>query len=355
MRSEEYFRELLGGKRTGVADRALLTFLSPIAAAYSVIVRLRAAAYARGVLPTRRLNRPVISIGNLTAGGTGKTPTAALVAKMLLARGKQVVLLSRGYGGTLEGKKAIVSDGKSLLLSAEEGGDEPVLLARSVPGLAVAIGADRYRAGLLALQRINPDVFLLDDGFQHIRLHRDLNILLLDCASPFGNGLTLPAGLLREPQSALSRADLVIFTRCAAGGAPAVPVALPSCRAEHILTGLRPLSGGGVLPFEHLRGKNGFAFAGIAEPAGFFDGVRRAGLALVGTRSLPDHCRYDEGIVAGLAAAARAVGADYVITTEKDSVKIERYLPLIGESYATVLEMRLADGKSLENALNKIL
>ncbi|AJE03715.1 tetraacyldisaccharide 4'-kinase [Geobacter pickeringii] len=350
-----YLRELLGGRRTGLADRALLACLAPLSVVYSSGVQLRAAAYARGVLPTRRLDRPVISVGNLTAGGTGKTPMAACVARMLLSRGKRVVLLSRGYGGTLEGREAVVSDGERLFLAAEEAGDEPVLLARSVPGLAVVIGADRHRAGLLARERLDPDVFLLDDGFQHLRLHRDLNILLLDCTNPFGTGLTLPAGLLREPRSALSRADLVIFTRCRPGVAPAVRSGLPSCRAEHALVGVRPLSGEGVLPFGYLGGRKGFAFAGIAEPADFFEEVRRAGLALVGTRPLPDHSRYDDQTVTALAAAARAVGADYFITTEKDAVKIDRYLPRLGETYAACLELRLEDAGPLEMALNKIL
>jgi tetraacyldisaccharide 4'-kinase len=144
--------------------------------------------YRIGILETRKLPRLVISIGNIAVGGTGKTPVTAHLARLIMAQGLKVAVLSRGYGGTLEGQTAIVSDGREITLSADQCGDEPFLLAKSVPGLAVVIGSDRYAAGQLALKGFDTDIFLLDDGFQHLRLHRDLNILLLDCSRPFGNG-----------------------------------------------------------------------------------------------------------------------------------------------------------------------
>ena len=175
----------------------------------------------------------MVSIGNITVGGTGKTPVTAYIARFLLAQGYRVAVLSRGYGGSLEGQTCVVSDGLTIMLSAVECGDEPYLLASTVPGLMVVIGTDRYAAGQLAIEQLAPDIFLLDDGFQHLRLHRDLNILLQDFSRPFGNGLTLPAGILREPSSAASRADLVIFTRAPKGAT--IPVdtgAVPSCMLQ---------------------------------------------------------------------------------------------------------------------------
>ena len=177
-------------------------------------MRLRALFYEIGIFRVKRLPLPVISVGNITMGGTGKTPTVILIARELMARGKRVAVLTRGYGGSLEGETRIVSDGEKLFLSPAEAGDEPCLLASSLPGLMVVMGSDRYRAGCLALKELSPDCFILDDGFQHQRLGRDLDILLLDGTAPFNNGWTLPAGFLREPISAVSRADLVILTRC---------------------------------------------------------------------------------------------------------------------------------------------
>ncbi|MGA7827882.1 MAG: tetraacyldisaccharide 4'-kinase, partial [Geobacteraceae bacterium] len=210
---DRYFRELWEGKRSGWTDKLVVALLIPFALVYGVIVRMRAFLYVRGILSSFRLDVPVISVGNLSVGGTGKTPMSILVARLLIARGKRVVVLSRGYGGAGGAAVRLVSDGFRILLPASEAGDEPVLLAHSVPGLIVLTGSDRYRAGLEALKRFNPDIVLLDDGYQHLRLQRDLNILLLNAAKPFGNGWTLPAGLLREPCSALRRADLIVYTR----------------------------------------------------------------------------------------------------------------------------------------------
>ncbi|MCM2356561.1 MAG: tetraacyldisaccharide 4'-kinase [Geobacteraceae bacterium] len=353
-KAERYFREIWDGKRRGPCDRLLLLLLALLSFPYSLALRLRAAAYAAGLLRSHRLPRPVISVGNLTVGGTGKTPAAAMLAQYFIARGKRVTLLSRGYGGTLRGE-GIVSDGTTLFLTPGEAGDEPCLLAATVPGLAVVVGADRYRAGLLAMERLAPDVFILDDGFQHLRLMRDLNILLLDSSRPFGNGRTLPAGLLREPRSAAERADLIIYTRCSGEGEPAHFPGKPACRAFHHLVGLTSLAGGAVRPFADLKGLRGLAFAGIADPAPFFHDLAEEGLSLAATLPFPDHCRYGEGEVAAILAAAAACGADYLITTEKDGVKLGPYRERLGNGYAVPLEMWVADPGHLVALLDKLL
>jgi tetraacyldisaccharide 4'-kinase len=278
-----------------------------------------------------------------------------MLAHYFIARGRRVVVLSRGYGGTLIGKEGIVSDGATLFLTVEEAGDEPFLLASTVPGLAVVVGADRFRAGLLAMERLAPDIFLLDDGFQHLRLHRDLNILLLDSRRPFGNGRTLPAGLLREPLSAAQRADLFIYTRCGGGEEAVHPPEKSACHAFHHLAGVTPLKGGELRPFAELKGMRGLAFAGIADPAPFFRDLEEEGLSLTATIPFADHCRYGEREVEVILDAAATSGTDYLITTEKDGVKLGPYSERLPNIYTAALVMRVADPAPLVILLEKLL
>ena len=189
----------------------------------------------------------------------------------------------------------------------------------------MVIGPDRYAAGQLALKECNPDIFLLDDGFQHLRLHRDLNILLLDCTRPFGNGWTLPSGLLRETKRSAERADLVVLTRCPEGPLSMSPVPdKPYCRARHDLVDLLPLAGGEPLQFEVLRGSSVVAFSGIAEPQAFVDGLRGKGLQVIASLCFPDHVVYGDDRLAEIEDVMMRSGADFAITTEKDGVKLNR-------------------------------
>ncbi|MGB9082273.1 MAG: tetraacyldisaccharide 4'-kinase, partial [Desulfuromonadaceae bacterium] len=307
-------------------DTLALLLLTPWALLYALGQQLRARLYQRGILKTQRLPRPVISIGNVTVGGTGKTPVSAYIARLLLAQGYKVAVLSRGYGGSLEGQTCVVSDGATIMLSAGECGDEPYLLASTVPGLMVVIGTDRYAAGKTAMQQLAPDIFLLDDGFQHLRLHRDLNILLLDFSQPFGNGWTLPAGILREPPAAAKRADLVIFTRAPESASIHRDMGgIPGCLSSHTIADLLPLGGHSPVPFSHCLGHTVLAFAGIADPDSFFAELRRQGLNLVQTLSFPDHVVYNRERCDEIAEAVRASGADFMVTTEKDGVKLKGF------------------------------
>ncbi len=352
-----YWRDLANGKRTATVDQLLILLLAPLSLLYSFIQRVRAGMYRTGVLKTYRLPRPVVSIGNITVGGTGKTPVTTYIARLLLGQGYKVAVLSRGYGGSLEGETAVVSDGSTIMLTPRECGDEPYLLATTVPGLMVVIGTDRYAAGRLAMEQLSPDIFLLDDGFQHLRLHRDLNILLLDYAHPFGNNWTLPAGLLREPKGAAGRADLVILTRCPEGTTLDHPsTGIPNCASYHRLTDLLPLSGGLPVPFSDLTGSKVLAFAGIADPTSFFNGLESRGLNLVHTIRLPDHATYTKSELSAIMEAMDTHGAEAAVTTEKDGVKLQGLPPELRKRILLArLELIIPEPSLLKDSLRNLL
>ncbi len=205
--------------------------LAGCASLYKAGVRLRYAMYESGFKKKRRLDCPVISIGNLAVGGAGKTPMAVWLAKMLVKKGLRPVVISRGYRGTLENEAAVVSDGRDVFLDAKSCGDEPYMMAME-KDFPVVVGQDRYEAGLLALETFAPDVIILDDGFQHLKLARDLDLVLLDYGDPLGNGRMLPAGRLRETLCmAEERLDAVVFTRCPPNAFQLEPLQKPGSRS----------------------------------------------------------------------------------------------------------------------------
>lgn len=307
-----------------ILERVLFLLMIPCSLIYAAVMRIRYLLYATGLLKTCRLPRPVISIGNLTVGGTGKTPLTAFIATCLIEKGLRVAVLSRGYGGSREGACAVVSDGKEMFLGPSECGDEPYLLAQSVSGLAVVIGSNRYAAGQMAIECVAPDVFLLDDGFQHIQLHRDLNILLMDCTSPLGNGCVLPAGPLREPGSAAQRADLFIYTRCRHASPPehSLIPETPYCCVGYRLSRFVQLNSRDVVTLEELQGQSVLAVTGIARPDSFFRGLAAVGIIPAATMALPDHEPYGEATVDSISQKAKQYAATCVVVTSKDGVKL---------------------------------
>lgn len=354
MAGRDYVRTVLTGERRDLSARLLTAVLSPFVLLYGMVVLLRNFCYDRGLLSAQRLNRPVISVGNLTMGGTGKTPMVILLARLLISRGLKVCVLSRGYGGTMGKTGGIIADGSDLLATPSEAGDEPYLMACSVPGLMVAVGADRHAAGLLAQERLAPDIFVLDDGFQHRRLARDLDIVLLDAERPFANGFLLPAGGLREPVSSLKRAHLAIVTRCRSGS-DLPPISLPTCRAFHLPGMVTSLTGGPAAPLSSLAGERVAAFAGIASPKGFFDMLRQADIELVDTLALPDHASYGPVDVEAVAELGRRTGATILLTTAKDGVKLVPWADRLGDVRILSLEMGLGEPELLESILSPLL
>jgi tetraacyldisaccharide 4'-kinase len=281
----------------------------------------------------------VVSIGNLTIGGTGKTPAVEMVARWLTGDGRRVAIVSRGYGRRPGAPVELVSDGGGPRLPAERAGDEPLLLARRLPGVAVVVGADRLAAGRWAVTHLRPDVVLLDDGFQQRRLMKDVEIVCLDARAPWGPGGLFPRGTLREPPSALARAQLLIATRAArrnlaglfeeirqyAGPAPCLA-------ADYAVEGLEDLESGALRPASALQGRGVLAFAGIAAPERLGETLAAHGAIVRDVVAFPDHHPYAPGDLAAVAHRARAMGAGLLVTTEKDAVRLGRPLARVAAS-----------------------
>jgi tetraacyldisaccharide 4'-kinase len=298
------------------------------AAMYGVGARLRRLAYGRQWLKVQRLPGAVISIGNLTVGGAGKTPVTAALAQMLQAQGRRVCILSRGYGGQTPAV-ACISDGQQVLARPPQVGEEPYWLARRLPGVAVYTGASRYAAGMTAWQEVRPDLFLLDDGFQHFQLHRDLDLVLLDAAEPLATGRLLPWGRLREPAAVLSGADVLLLTRFnpQAHGAALAGLVERFPDKPLLTAAIEPVSvkifpQGSPEPLEALRGRLFLAFAGMARPQVFLETLRQSGADLRGMGAFPDHHGYTPANLAGLVRQARSQGAEALITTGKDFARL---------------------------------
>lgn len=285
------------------------TLLWPLTLPYGAAAHLRASLYRTGLLRQRRLEGIVISVGNLTTGGTGKTPMVLWIAERLLTDGKFPGILMRGYRGEM-GPSGATSD------------EVRLLQARLGPRVQFGVGPDRFaRGGELAAQGVA--WFVLDDGFQHLPLARDVDIVLIDATNPFGGGLLLPSGRLREPRSALARADLIVITR--SDHAPAIEAVIrrdsdaPIFYAAPHLESVRLFRG--EYPGEECRDAHSrkfFAFSGIGNPAVFPVDLREWGLAPVGYKIFPDHHRYTQHNLSAITAEARAAGADALMCTEKD-------------------------------------
>jgi tetraacyldisaccharide 4'-kinase len=296
--------------------------------AYRAVVGMRNALYDAGYLKARHLGCPVVSIGNLTVGGTGKTPVTSYLAGVLSESGYRVAVLSRGYRRRGGKRPLLVADGRALLADADESGDEPYLIARLNPAVAVAVGADRVRASRLVRAAASPEVILLDDAFQHRPVHRDIDLLLVDGRDPWGNGKLLPLGPLREPQSAVARADALIVTRSRGECPEELKAVLGRYNPRAAVFHLRIQPDGYVradgeeLGPAALRGFSVFAFSGIARPQRFEEDLRSLGVGLAGVRRFPDHHRYRLRDLATVLREARERGAQALVTTEKDMARL---------------------------------
>lgn len=298
---------------------------------YLLGVKARAALYKRGILRARHLPRPVISVGNLTLGGTGKTPLVVLLARTLQKGGYQPVVLSRGYKGEAEKSNLRVSDGRDIRSTPAQSGDEPFLLARALPGVPVVVGRNRYASAHLAGLEDPKTVYLLDDAFQHLQLHRDLDILVVDATNPFDNGSVLPAGRLREPKSAIGRADVVAVTRAhLAEESDELELEIrrhnrlaPIWYFYHDATSLADVATGDEHTLRRLQGTRVVAMAGIGNPAVFVADLEHYGCLVVDRLLFRDHHTFSQEEVDAATSKMRSVDAEAILTTEKDAVRLE--------------------------------
>lgn len=299
----------------------LSLLLLPLSFAWTVGATVHRFLYSSGLRKRTRLPVPVISVGNLVVGGAGKTPVTMALAQRLLDAGRKVAVLSRGYGRTSREPIVIVSDGTAVRATADEGGDEPVLLAHRVPGLIVVTGSSRAIAGRHAIE-LGADLIVLDDGFSHHALHRDADVLVIDAELGFGNGRLLPAGPLREPLSAIRRASLAWLTKCpdARSAAPTEAAALPLVRSSFEPRGLVDL--GFQRDPRSLDGLRVIGVCGIARPGSFERTLAETGANVRRVVPFGDHHAFTPGDVADLASIARSERVDAIVTTEKDAVRL---------------------------------
>jgi tetraacyldisaccharide 4'-kinase len=312
----------------------------PLSPLYSCLVANRSSLYQKGLFKQHKLEVPVISVGNIVMGGTGKTPLVHYIAQLLHQKKKKPAILSRGYKGTATGKINVVSDGINILMDADHAGDEPRLLAEKLPETPVITGKKRSVTGRFAIDSYGADHLILDDGFQHMSLKRDLDLVLFNAQKLLGNGRVLPGGDLREPLSALKRADAFIIS--------GLDTPLDDKVGEFIkfLNNLfphKPVFTGSYLPDETISrihaGKNDtlsllegskipvYGFCGIAQPESFHNILKKSNMNLVGFQSFEDHHTYSLDDIRSLHNNGLSSGAQGMITTEKDMVKIRDLFP----------------------------
>ena len=324
------------------AVNVFLALLKGISLVFSAVVSLRYFLYGIGLLRRYPLGIQVISIGNVTAGGTGKTPVTEIFARTLAAEGRKVAILSRGY----RRKEAplwqrlftqvvepplVVSDGKHVLLDSEKGGDEPYMLASNLPGVAVVVDRNRVKAGRYAIKRLGCDTIILDDGFQYQKLKHSIEVVLVDSTNPFGNGHMLPRGILREPARHLKRADIIFLTKCR-GDVTAVREEIRKynttaeiVECNHTPQVLKDVWSREEYPLSWLNGKTTCTLSGIASPKGFENSLRHLGAKVVWCERYADHHRYDSSEILYALNRTADMGADALVTTEKDAVRFPRF------------------------------
>jgi tetraacyldisaccharide 4'-kinase len=318
-------------------------FLYMISKCYGGAIKLRRSFYKKGILTSKKLSCPTISIGNITVGGTGKTPMTIYVAQILKQLGYKVAIVSRGYKGKAENIGGIVSDGKMVLMTPEIAGDEPYMMAKRLKDVPVIVGKNRFKAGRLAIRKFDPDVIVLDDGFQHLMLQRDLDLVLLDYHKPFGNGHLLPRGIMREPASALLFADAIILTK---SDAMNHNIASSSSKKLRPYERKKPIYRSFHHPFVYkmingekkifeknvqetfkdnldcIKGRNVFAFSGLADNYNFLRTLKSLKCNVLGFMEFPDHYPYSERDLDEIFLAAKRSRSNCIMTTEKDYVRI---------------------------------
>jgi len=375
---EFYLLAVMEDRKQDVPARLVRGGLRALAGLFGALVQARLLLYRHGILRHHELGCQVISVGNLTVGGTGKTPVVEAFACALQQRGRKVAILSRGYkkdqpsfgqrlfhGLTGAGRNQpppVVSDGKRLLLDSASGGDEPFMLASNLPEVAVIVGGDRVKSGRYAVDKLGCDTLILDDGFQYLRLKHRLDVALVDRTNPFGHGHLLPRGLLREPIRNIRRAGFIFITKANGDGSPELKRRLRELNPDAEITEcrhcpryLQDVFTGERLPLDWLREREIAALSGIAAPKGFEDGLVHLGARVRYHKRYADHHRYTQQELLDVINRSLQRGARAIVTTEKDAVRFplveRRDLPV----YFLRVEIEMLSGaKAFDEWISRI-
>jgi tetraacyldisaccharide 4'-kinase len=351
---------------------SLESILSVAASFYGLIMRIRNGLFEFRIFKQKKLPCKVISVGNIALGGTGKTPMTVYLAGKLIGLGYRVAVVSRGYKGGFEKTCGIVSNGKDILAGPVDSGDEPFLMAVKLKDIPVVAGRKRYNAGLAAVKNFNPDIIILDDGFQHRKLFRDIDLLLLDSKRPFGNGRLFPGGFLREPADSIVRADAFILTRSSPDAAAArselkavsdrQPV-FEACNTFYYFRVAKDAPAGPAYGFTDeisndfslISRKRVVAFAGIAGNDNFRKTLAESGCDVAEFFDFPDHYRYSGDDMEKISKAVSDKGAEIVMTTEKDFARMGGKFDFPADLVVVGVKMYLKDEKSfLEFIMRKL-
>ena len=345
----EYLEKIVSGERRGLLASFIKTDLLVASWLCLVAVKLRRYLYSQGILQTKRLPCKVISIGNVVVGGSGKTPATITIARLLKEKtGLNVAIASRGYRSKSK-DCAVVSDGKEILLDPYEAGDEPYLLGRSLPDIPVLIGKDRFKSGLMAIQNWGTQIIILDDGFQYLRLKRNINIVTMDATRPFGFDHILPRGYLREPLSTLKNADIILLTRVdqckdlnsVRDRLDNIFPSVPRFESMHAPSSLIRMDTHQDIGLDAVQNQNVLAVCGIANPLSFAETLKILKLAKLNLISFPDHHEYTPKDIEKIKQTAVEKSVDFIITTEKDAPKLDSInaCPVL----ALAIELRLVE------------
>lgn len=376
---EQFAVEVIYEKRSGKRAwlvKSILFFLSKI---FGNIVQLRLFLYRHRILRDHTLGCLVISVGNLTVGGTGKTPVVEKIAKSLTERGRKVAILSRGYKSEpkpfLErlwqritfqkeaDEPRVVSDGQQLLLDSNTAGDEPYMLASNLKDVVVLVDKDRVKSGRYAIQKLGIDTLLLDDGFQYLSLKSKLNLVLIDRTNPFGNNHLLPRGSLREPHKNLKRAHYIFITKSDSSGNEDLKKQIReyNATAEIIECGHKPLYFQNVYdhddkqPLSFIKGKKVASISGIAMPDGFEQGIIKLGADLIYTKQYADHHRFSQQEILNMINRSKKRFAEAIITTEKDAVRFPKLDRVDVPLYFLRVEIEIIRGaKDFDECVSRI-
>ena len=375
---ESYVLAVIEGRQKGVKAAGLRAVLGSLSNIFGVIVQVRIWLYRHRIIRDTTLGCQVLSVGNLTVGGTGKTPVVEVFARNLNNSGRRVAILSRGYKKkqptfaervynrlTFKNRRSppiVVSDGKRVLIDSDTGGDEPYMLASNLPGVAVVVGRDRVKSGRYAIQKLGCDTLILDDGFQYLALKHRLDITLVDASNPFGNERVLPRGILREPVRNIRRAGFIFITKSQPQGEPELRRRLRELnpRAEisecrHCSRYLEDVFTSEQLGLDVLSDLKVLAVSGIAAPQSFENELVKLGADLLDHKAYADHHRYSQQELLDVINAGLNLGADAIVTTEKDAVRFPRIeRPPIPVYYLRVEIEMLSGADAFNDWINRI-